>query len=73
MASFESGVSGYITGTAEVTVNFPIDTRGNPDVCCYQCEFFRRSNSRCGLNCAVSEYPQKYIGSKCPLKFKEDT
>lgn len=68
----QSGVQGYVTGTATVTVNFPIDLHGNLDINCRQCWYFRRTYSTCGLNGQVCEYPDKYIGSQCPLKFGED-
>ena len=68
----QSGVQGYVTGTATVTVNFPIDLHGNLDINCRQCWYFRRTYSTCGLNGQVCEYPDKYIGSRCPLKFVEE-
>lgn len=68
----KSGVSRYIKGTATVEVNFPVDLSGKIDVCCRQCWFFRRSYSTCGLNGQVCEYPEKYVGSHCPLDFGEE-
>lgn len=68
----QSGVQGYVTGTATVTVNFPIDLHGNLDINCRQCWYFRRTYSTCSLNGQVCEYPDKYIGSRCPLKFGEE-
>ena len=68
----QSGVQGYVTGTATVTVNFPIDLHGNLDINCRQCWYFRRTYSTCCLNGQVCEYPDKYIGSRCPLKFGEE-
>jgi len=70
MANFDSGVAEYIHANAEVTVHFPVDGRGNADVCCYQCKYFRRNYQTCGLNGAICEYPQKYVGSECPLNIK---
>ena len=67
MANFESGVSSYIHAQAVVTVHFPVDHNGNADISCSQCYFFRESSKRCGLNWSVCEYPNKYVGSKCPL------
>ena len=32
MANFESGVKGYINGTATVLVHFPVDFHGNADI-----------------------------------------
>lgn len=68
----QSGVQGYVTGTATVTANFPIDLHGNLDINCRQCWYFRRTYSTCGLNGQVCEYPDKYIGSRCPLNFDEE-
>ena len=68
MASFESGVSEYIHARATVDVFFPVDPRGNADISCNQCFFFRRNYQTCGLNGEVCQYPQKYVGGSCPLK-----
>ena len=43
MSDFSSGVSGYVKAATVITVNFPIDMKGNADVCCYQCPYFSRS------------------------------
>jgi len=72
MADFESGVSSYIRATATVEVFFPVDAKGNADVNCYQCEYFHRTSSRCGLNDRLCAYPQKYIGQNCPLDFEKE-
>ena len=69
MANFDGGVSGYIWGECTVKVHFPIDLKGNAEINCYQCQFFSRNNGICQLTKEVSEYPTKYIGSKCPLDF----
>ena len=69
MADFENGVKRYIRGECIVKVHFPVDWKDNPDVCCYQCKFFSRNNGICQLTKEISEYPQKYIGSNCPLNF----
>lgn len=69
MADFSSGVKRYIRATAKIEVNFPVDWRDNPDVCCRQCTFYHRSAQRCALNQSIVEYPEKYIGSSCPLQF----
>lgn len=70
-ANFDSGVKRYITGYAVVEVGFPVDWRDNPDISCKQCKFFSRSTGRCNLTQEVSEYPDKYVGSHCPLMIKE--
>ena len=69
---FDSGVSRYIIGTCTVEVAFPVDFRGNPHVCCAQCEFYSRNSVRCRLNGCVVEFPEKYIGGRCPLNFVEN-
>lgn len=68
MPNFENGVSGYIRGSALVHVNFPVDQNGHEYINCRQCFFFRKSYSTCGLNGAVCEFPEKYVGSNCPLE-----
>ena len=67
MANFDSGVKRYIFAEATVTVGFPVDFKDNADINCYQCNFFSRNNGICQLTKEVSEYPQKYVGSHCPL------
>jgi len=71
--TFESGVSGYVVGACEVKAYFPIDLKGNADVKCAQCRFYSVNSRRCKLNGEVVEYPEKYVGSRCPLEFEEDT
>ena len=71
MANFESGVKDYITGYAVVEVHFPVDWKDNPDISCNQCKFFSRSSGRCYLTQEISEYPNKFVGSHCPLIIKE--
>ena len=71
MPDFESGVASYVHGQATVDVFFPVDHRGNADICCYQCWYFRRNNQTCGLNGEMCQYPSKYVGSNCPLKLIE--
>ena len=68
MASFDSGVASYIHAQAKVDVFFPVDARGNADISCSQCYYFRRSYKTCGLNGEVCQYPEKYVGAACPLK-----
>ena len=69
MADFSSGVKAYITGKCEIQIHFPIDWKDNADVNCYQCKMFSRNTGVCQLTKEISEYPTKYIGSKCPLNF----
>lgn len=72
MADFSSGVKRYIKAVAVVEVNFPVDFKDSMDVNCYQCEFFSRQSGICQLTKKISEYPQKYIGSHCPLEFIDE-
>ena len=72
MANFETGVASYVHAQATVDVFFPVDWKGNADISCNQCFFFRRNYSTCGLNGEVCQYPQKYVGASCPLKLVEE-
>lgn len=72
MANFESGVASYIHAQAKVDVFFPVDARGNADISCNQCYYFRRSYRTCGLNGEVCQYPEKYVGASCPLEEVEE-
>lgn len=72
MPIFDSGVYAYVYGTATVKVAFPVDSHGNPYVRCVYCEYFSRSSNRCKLNGSLCEFPEKYIGSNCPLNFDND-
>ena len=73
MAFFETGVADYIHARATVDVFFPVDHKGNADISCKQCFFFRRNYSTCGLNGEVCQYPNKYVGGSCPLKRVDET
>ena len=68
MADFSSGVKRYINAKATVEVFFPVDWRDNPDVCCRQCPYYVRSTQRCALNQEIVNYPEKFVGSMCPLE-----
>lgn len=72
MPTFETGVKSYIVGTATIEVFFPVNWRGEPDVRCELCKFYSRSGHACRINNQVVEYPEKYIGSQCPLNFGEE-
>jgi hypothetical protein len=72
MANFDSGVASYIHAQAKVDVFFPVDFKGNADISCNQCYFFRRSYKTCGLNGEVCQYPEKYVGASCPLEVVEE-
>lgn len=68
MADFETGVKEYVHAFAVVEVFFPVDHKGNADISCNQCKYFRRQSRSCGLNGEVCQYPEKYVGAKCPLR-----
>ena len=68
MANFENGVARFIKGQVTLTVGFPVDFRGNAEIACKHCQFYIKSMQRCGLNQEVVNYPDKYVGSKCPLE-----
>lgn len=72
MADFDSGVKEYIKAHAVISVNFPVDYRGNADISCYQCRFFSRNTGVCQITKEISEYPQKYVGNNCPLETIEE-
>lgn len=72
MPDFESGVKKYVTGKCTVFVHFPVDWKDNSDISCYQCKFFSRNSGICSLTKEISEYPQKFVGSKCPLEILKE-
>lgn len=72
MEYLKSGVKKYIKATATVTVFFPVDFRDNVECNCYQCKYFSRNSGVCLLTKEISEYPQRYIGSHCPLNIIEE-
>lgn len=67
-ARFDSGVASYVKGEATVTVYFPVDAKGVADISCKQCRYFRSTTRRCALNGEVTEYPERYVGSRCLLR-----
>lgn len=72
MPDFDSGVKAYVTGVATVYVHFPVSWKGDEDISCKQCRFFRVTSRSCALNDEVCEYPEKFVGSKCPLERVEE-
>lgn len=67
---FETGISRYITGKAEVENHFPVDNKGNPHLACVHCDYYHRNSMRCGLNGSRCDFPEKYLGGSCPLYFE---
>lgn len=73
MAHFDTGIKAYIKATAIVATYFPIDYKGNTEIACKHCNYFVRATQRCGLNQEIVNYPERYVGSACPLKPVETT
>ena len=72
MPTFETGVSRYIKGIATVENFFPVDLKGNPDLSCKHCRFYNH-NYKCNLNGEITDYPERYLGGRCPLHFPDGT
>lgn len=72
MPNFDSGVAGYIHAQAVVDVFFPVDKKGEADISCNQCFYYRRSYQTCSLNGEVCAFPMKYVGANCPLRNVDD-
>ena len=68
MASFDSGVAYYIEATATVSVFFPVDNKGNAEICCRMCPYLSADGRICRLNGSIVEYPKTNIGGNCPLE-----
>lgn len=68
MANFENGVASYVIGRAVVEVGFPVDFKGNTEIACKHCPFFVRATLKCGLNQRIINFPEKYVGTECPLE-----
>lgn len=68
MANFDTGVKAYIKAKATVEVYFPVDWRGSVEIACKHCPFYVKSTQRCGLNQAIVNFPERYVGSECPLE-----
>lgn len=72
MSKFESGVSGYIKGTATIEVNFPIDFNGKAEVACKHCPYLSSNERVCQLNKQPIAHPNKFVGEWCPLVPEEE-
>lgn len=68
MANFDSGVSAYVTAKYTVYVHFPVDMRGNADIACKYCPYYRKSYNLCELNGEIVAYGEKFVGDNCPLE-----
>lgn len=72
MANFESGVANYVRTYAIIEVNFPVDFKGNADICCMRCPYLSSNERMCQLNKEPVAYPNRYVGDRCPLLKKEE-
>lgn len=72
MPKFDHGVACYIIGRTVVENGFPVDLRGNADISCKHCNYFVKATQRCGLTQQIVNYPDKYVGSCCPLEYDEN-
>lgn len=72
MANFDSGVKRYIKTYAVVEVSFPVDWKDNADISCKHCPYYVRATQRCALNQAIINYPEKYVGTECPLEIVDE-
>ena len=68
MANFDSGIASYIIGQATITIGFPVDFRGNAEIACKHCKMFDKRTNRCWINQEVVSFPDKYVGTNCPLE-----
>lgn len=69
---FGSGVYGYVDGRATITVHFPVDKRGEPDISCKQCPFYYISTRTCGITKNIVPWGEHFIAPTCPLKFNDE-
>ncbi len=67
MTEFETGVSGYVAAEATVRIFFPIDSTGKKYINCSKCKMFDVRNRACQITKEISEFPEKFVGSHCPL------
>ena len=67
-----SGVARYRTCYCVVEVKFPVDFKGNEAVDCMHCFLYQRQSGKCPLTGHISEYPDRYVGSHCPLELEDD-
>lgn len=68
MSDFSSGVKRYIKARAVVEVSFPVDWRDNAEIACKHCNFYVRATQRCALTQTIVNFPERYIGTDCPLE-----
>ena len=73
MADYSQGVPGYLLGKCEVYNHFPINKRGEVDLCCEHCRFYVMRSRRCFLTDELQHYPERDRGMNCPLELEEET
>lgn len=71
MSSLDNGVKAFLMTQTVITVGFPIGFSGQVEQNCFHCKFFTHSSGVCQLTKEVSEFPQRYVGSHCPLELVE--
>lgn len=71
MSKFDSGVKGYVFGTATVRVGFPIDWHDTAHIACIYCQFYSSASRRCQINKEIVDFPDKFVGDMCPLEPEE--
>lgn len=65
---FEDGVKYFTKAYAIVEINFP-----EKEICCRNCSMYSVSANRCGIDRnIVPAYPNKFVGTNCPLVIKEE-
>lgn len=69
--TIDSGVRGYVKGTATIVVNFPIDNKGREYVRCVMCPYLSNNEKICRLNGEIVAFPKVTVGDHCPLEIEE--
>lgn len=72
MSGIDSGVKDFIQGRAEIIVNFPVDWSNRAYVCCEKCPYLSSNERICQLNRQPVQFPQRFIGYDCPLRFEKE-
>ena len=72
MSVLDNGVKEFIMTRAVITVGFPVGFSGATEINCFHCKFFTHSSGVCQITKEVSEFPQRYVGSHCPLEFIDE-
>ena len=70
MNDYPAGISNYVIGRCEVTNYFPINRRGDVDLCCEHCRFYVMRSRRCFLTDELQHYPDRDRGMNCPLEIE---